>query len=596
MSSSSPSSTSRTVTSRKIALRILGVILCVVVLVFTYQAVRTALALRTARAAAAQFKQEIGAGDLVPAKRSLQRITTASRTAHANSDNLLWDAAAHVPWAGRNVEAVQVVSAVLDDTSHAIGPSGLRVYAALAHGGLRADDGSFDLAKVTALRPALDRVSQAGSTGRTRMDRLDAAGLVSPLGKATAYLQRQFRILDSSARAGRTVASLLPAMLGAQSPRTYLLVVQNNAEIRASGGLPGSFSVLRATGGKLNLRTDRSGVKLPILARPVLPLSAEELALYGEGMGKDARETNLTPDFPRTAALLSAMYSRAYGEQVDGVVSVDPVALAMVLKATGPVEVEGESVGADNVVAKLLNRTYLRFATNDQQNIYFARAARDIFHALLSGPLDEQHLIRELAHAAGERRLLVWSRHGEEQRQISGTAASGELPEGAKGAPQVGLYLNDVTAGKMEYYLTYTGSVRSVSCAKGVQTVEAGLALRSSAPRAGRGLPDYVTGLGGHAPKGTMRMILRIYGPHGGSFTALKANERPVKLVTARHRGRPVATLDLQVAPGEELRLSATMRTAAGQRLDPELQWTPGMLPRANGATANTSCHDPQDG
>ena len=47
-------------------------------------------------------------------------------------------------------------------------------------------------------------------------------------------------------------------MLGSDGPRHYLLVVQNNAEIRSTGGLPGSFMILNAEDGKLSLGTQRA--------------------------------------------------------------------------------------------------------------------------------------------------------------------------------------------------------------------------------------------------------------------------------------------------------------------------------------------------
>ncbi len=48
--------------------------------------------------------------------------------------------------------------------------------------------------------------------------------------------------------ASRTV-QLLPAMLGADSQRRYLLMFQNNAEVRATGGIPGAVAVVTADRG-----------------------------------------------------------------------------------------------------------------------------------------------------------------------------------------------------------------------------------------------------------------------------------------------------------------------------------------------------------
>lgn len=559
--------------------------------VFGYQAARTAMALRSAQTAGAQFQQQLSQGNVPAAERAMSAVSAAGRTARENSDNVLWDIASRVPWVGHDVAAVQIVSGVLDETARTALPSVLHLYGVLSRGELRDRSGRLDLARVASLKPQVGRVAAAASSGADRLDQIHANDLVSPLDHAVSDLQTRFATLSSSARAGRVVTALLPTMLGADGVRNYLLVVQNNAEIRPTGGLPGSFSLLRVRNGKADLRTNRSGVLFPILHKPAAPVTAEERALYGVDIAEDMRQSNLTPDFPRTAVLMDAMFERSYGKHLDGVISVDPIALSMVLEATGPVRVRGESFTAQNAVANLLNRPYQRLATQDEQNTYFASSAQDIFDALLHGPVNEQSAVAKLAEAAGQRRLLVWSRHSREQDLIRGTAASGELPEDTGGTPHVGIYLQDVTAAKMQYYLDYTGALSSLHCTReGTQTIRAGLVLTSSAPRDPSGLSTSVTGAGDHVKKGSMRMILRVYAPTGGRIIRLEANEQPVKILTLPHEGRSVAVVDLTLRPREQIRLAATLSTRAGQRRDPVLQWTPGMRSQPNGASAPSAC------
>lgn len=569
----------------------LGLVLLLLVLLFSYQVVRTTLALREARSQAAQVKQQLSRDDVRGARRSLDGFAEASHTARANSDNIMWDLVGHVPVVGRNFKAVQVVSVALDDVSQSALPSALKLYSTLNEGELRSEDGGFDLGKIATIGPDIDRMAVAVSSGAVRVSRLEADGLLPPLSRATTEIQKQFETLESSTRAASAVTTLLPPMLGAEGPRTYLLAVQNNAEVRATGGLPGAFSVLRAQNGKVTLESRRAGRNFPIFARPVLPLRDEELEMYGDGLGTDVRETNLTPDFPRTAELMSAMYERVFGESVDGVISVDPIALSAVLAATGPVQVRGQQLDSDNVVETLLSLAYQRFPDPNQQDIYFVDAARKVFNGLLYGQIDQRKTVSELGRVAQRRRVLVWSTHPAEQRRLQGTPVAGALPKDTGGVPHVGMYLNDVTVGKMQYYLRSEGSLQSLGCTRaGAQTLEAGLVLRSSAPPGGKGLTRYVVGDGSHAPKGSMRMILRIYAPTGGEFTGLTANGEPVKLVLLEHEGRKVASVNLLLAPGQELDISATMRTRSGQRLDPQAQWTPGIASEPTGTSAPSAC------
>ena len=195
----------------------------------------------------------------------------------------------------------------------------------------------------------------------TRSTRSTPTHLLGPLRDVTTNVQHQLDSSLSAAKGGVTVARLVPPMMGADGPRHYLLVVQNNAEIRSTGGLPGSFIDAE----RRRRQADASArnapwTTSPMLTAPVLPLTDEERALYGDNLGENIRDTNLTPDFPRAAALMSAMQKRAFGTDIDGVISVDPVVLSSVLRATGPVKVGDETFNAHNVVPKLLNEVYKR--------------------------------------------------------------------------------------------------------------------------------------------------------------------------------------------------------------------------------------------
>jgi hypothetical protein len=174
---------------------------------------------------------------------------------------------------------------------------------------------------------------------------------------------------------------------------------------------------------------------------------------------------------------------------------------------------------------------------------------------------------------------------------IAGTVASGELPRDTGSRPHVGLYLNDGTAAKIEYYLDYVTSIRSARCsARGAQSLQVGMVLSSSAPRRGFELSRFITGRGLYAPKGMMRLNLRMYAPTGGRLTELSANGKPVRIVTHEHDGRQVAIVTMFIRAHQEVRLSAVFRTRDDQRGDPVLDWTPGVRTRHSEVTAASSC------
>ena len=581
---------SRVTSWRRLLLSLVAVLLLAVVLVFAYQAVRTVLALRDAKNEAHALSGEVRRNDVAAVKKTLRAIETRSAVARGHSDNVLWDAATKVPFLGDDVEAVQVMAHALNQASSRVYVPASTLLDKVQGDSLREPDGRVDLTAVAALEKPLEQMSSALQGAADEVDALDPDNMLGPLRDVTNAVQRQLDSSLAAAKGGATVARVVPPMLGADGPRQYLLVVQNNAETRSTGGLPGSFAVLDANDGKLSLGAQRAVDDFAVLPQPVLPLTDEERALYGDNLGENIRDMNLTPDFPRAASLISALQKRSFGTDIDGVVSVDPVALSSLLRATGPVQVGGETFTAGNVVHKLLNEVYQRLDTRKAQDAYFDAAARGIFDTLITRKVEPLTLIRQLGRATAQRRFLVWSTHAGEQSMIAGTAASGELPRDTGKQPHVGLYLNDGTAAKIEYYLDYATSIRSAGCANGTQTLQVGMVLGSSAPRRGFELSRFITGQGLFAPRGMMRLNLRMYAPTGGKVTELIANGKPVKIVTHEHDGRQVAIVTMFIRAHQEVRLTAQLQTRAGQRGDPVLDWTPGVRTRTSGVTAASSC------
>src|SRR5690606_30203642 len=143
-------------------------------------------------------------------------------------------------------------------------------------------------------------------------------------------------------------------------PREYLLLVQNNAEVRSTGGHVGVFVLLRADDGVISLRDQRSTAEFDDFPSPVVTLTDAEAALFGPQLAMYPSNVTSTPHFPRGAEIVSEMWRRHAGTELDGVLSVDPVALGDLLAATGPVTLStGTRLTADNAADTMLNRVYL---------------------------------------------------------------------------------------------------------------------------------------------------------------------------------------------------------------------------------------------
>jgi len=271
---------------------------------------------------------------------------------------------------------------------------------------------------------------------------------------------------------------------------------------------------------------------------------------------------------------------------------MDPIALSYLLEATGPVEVSGQQLTADNAVSLLLNERYLTEPDAEAQDRFFALAARRVFDALSSGQADPGLLLDGLARAAEEDRALVWSDQDEEQQLLAPTSLSGVLPTDPAPSPSIGVYLNDGTGAKLDYYLDYQVDVRSTGCDdRGVQTLEVVVAMQSEAPANAADLPVSVIGPGFGTPAGTMRTNVLVYAPTGGEIG--KATMTGERLISARleHEGRQVAAQTIDLAPGDERVLTFSLTSGPQQPDRPDVRVTPGM-PGSGGTTVSASACD----
>ncbi len=140
-------------------------------------------------------------------------------------------------------------------------------------------------------------------------------------------------------------------------------------------------------------------------------------------------------------------------------ITMDPVVLAGVLGATGPVTVEGQLPQASNAVDTLLATPTSNIATNEQQNALFTGTMRAMLDKILNGQFDPAALVRALdtgvasaACSCGQRTLT--------SRRRSGRCASAAGCPTERHAPEVGVYLNDSASDKLTYYLDHEVDVR----------------------------------------------------------------------------------------------------------------------------------------
>jgi hypothetical protein len=546
-----------------------------------------------ARAAghAASLRNAMQEGEQSEAKAELAALQQAAGSARRRTDGPVFSVLSRLPSIGDDLAGVRTISSTLDD----LGKDALKPLVGaiekLDAGAFTPRDGRISTEAIQSIQAPLSAGAEGFSAADSELAGVDSAGFLAPLRTPFNDARRAIRAGASALQAANTAAELLPSMLGQDGARRYLLVVQNNAEIRATGGLPGSVSLVEANQGKVKLARQMAGSAFPELHRPILPLTKEELSLYDRQLGTYFVDANFTPDFPRAADLWRARWERDLGDEIDGVVSIDPVALSYLLEATGPIDAPGVTLTADNAVEELLSQVYVRLPDPVTQDAWFATVAKRIFSDVSDGVSDPQRLVKALARGTTEHRIYVHSFRPQEQDELSGSAVAGELVAKASERPQVGIYLNSGSASKMSYYLRYHAQVDATWCRDGVQELSGSMTLASETPPDVASLPHYVSGGSSLGKVGTQLVVAQIYGPVGGTLNELEFDGKPAPVgQISHHMGRPVYSAAVFLDPEQTSVVSWRMRSGAGQTADTDLSLTPGVERSSQSRTVESAC------
>jgi hypothetical protein len=357
-------------------------------------------------------------------------------------------------------------------------------------------------------------------------------------------------------------------MLGADGPRSTLVLFQNNAEWRSLGGVVGAVAQLDTLDGRMTLVAQASSADFGDLsAAPVSELAADVRSIYDTRPARYLQNTTQVPDFAVGAPLAREMWRRVHGATVDAVVALDPVTLSYLLRATGPVRLaSGDELTVDNAVPLLLDETYRRYLDPREQDAFFQSAAAAVFQALADGRVDPAALVDAVGQAGRERRLLVWNADATEQAVLEGSTLQGALPVSDGTRSTFGVYLNDGTGSKMDYYLHPL--VETAWC--GSDTASVHVELRSDAPDPAS-LPAYVTGGGEYdVPIGDALTGVYVYLPPGAQLLERRTTgeDDATGFAGGVHDGREVVKWSSRVAPGETARLDLLVRLTATLELD----------------------------
>jgi hypothetical protein len=274
-------------------------------------------------------------------------------------------------------------------------------------------DSHLSLPVVARLLQALHPAMTSWHTSLERMQavrqRLDTARLSSRL---RGWLNRYDEAYPL-AQTGLELAQAAPQLLGADRPHTYLLLFQNEDELRATGGFISAVGRVTIEAGKIVSMTVEDSYAVDDFTTPY----PDPPAPMQDYMGIDLwvfRDSNWSPDFPAAARQAISLYTQTRGGAIDGVIALNQAVVEALVDGLGPLTIDGQTIANAQEM-----RAYMRkaWAPSDQSTAsewmaqrknFISRAMQTLLDRLLTGRnVNWQTLGQSLNRVLHSRDLLI---------------------------------------------------------------------------------------------------------------------------------------------------------------------------------------------
>lgn len=375
---------------------------------------------------------EVSDGDDEAAAASFELATERFGEARARVGAWWASGGRLVPLVGANLAPVQDAVRLGGELTASAG----QIAAEVDYERIRRPEGGVDLdalaefeAPMLSAAETLDRASEV-------LDGVTSPWVVGPLADRLDEFAAEVADLRSQTSLAALAVRDGPALLGADAPRRYLILLGNPAELRDLGGHLGNWVEMVVDDGRFDLVEVGGPLELSIPSEQTpewlatdFPASfaAVKPSIYPQNWGAD-------PDLPTVADLAGRQFEHVTGRSVDGVLYADTAAFAALLSLTGPVTLSGlpepVELSSGNAEEFLTREQFVRYGNESEASAPVERAIEDAFERLVSTQLPGP---RSLADSFGplvnSGRFLMATSHEDDEELLTRTGLRGAMPE-----------------------------------------------------------------------------------------------------------------------------------------------------------------------
>lgn len=207
---------------------------------------------------------------------------------------------------------------------------------------------------MTALIPQINAMAEDIDVLRKELEQIDPMRYPEEFRgiKIRSQLVNAMETIENAANLfvnAQPLLTKLPEILGEPTEKRYLILFQNDKELRPTGGFLTAYAQFRFVRGKAILERSDDIYKLDEARRKRFP-APKEILTYHKGVNEwHIRDSNLSPDLKVSMRQFEEMYETVAGkERIDGIITIDTHAFVEFLRILGPLYIMGREFSVEN--------------------------------------------------------------------------------------------------------------------------------------------------------------------------------------------------------------------------------------------------------
>ncbi len=438
------------------------------------------------------------------------------------------------------------------------------------------------------ITPRIDDISNYVTLARKEIDAVDPNHYPNFWlgGKVRNGLEKLRKLTDEGSvfiSDAKPLIKILPSLLGEPDEKKYLILFQNDKELRPTGGFLTAYSIFRLKNGIIYV--DRSSDIYELDATvPNKPTAPKPISQYLPKVPLfNLRDTNLSPDFIVSMEAFNKMYKTAGGyTKVDGIIAVDTQALVAAMNILGDIQVNGVTYSTKNDPRCDCPQVIYALEEYADQPLQIVKQNRkdiigNLMYAIMNKAFSSSPklywgpLFQTMLTQVSEKHILFYMFNKEAQAGLEALNASGRI------LPFDGdyLHINEANFGGAKSNLFVTEAVTQNYEVKSDGSIAKTVTINYKNPFRPS---DCNLERGNLCLNAVLRDWIRIYVPKGSRLITSQGSE--VKLTSYEELGKTVFEGFLTVRPQGVAKFTITytlpFKTASGSLLPVLIQKQPG--------------------